>query len=401
MTLPNSPGALSGVRVIEMGQLIAGPFCGQLLGDMGAEVVKIEAPRIGDPMRRWGQSDSAGASLSWPVIGRNKKSVTLDLRSEEGQRVARRVADSADILVENFRPGTLERWNLGPDRLWETNPGLIVVRVTGFGQTGPYAPRAGYGSIGEAMGGLRYVTGEPDQPPSRVGVSIGDSLAGTFAALGALAALHARGGTGRGQVVDCAIYEAVLAMMESTVSEWDAIGYQRERSGAILPKVAPSNVYPTADGSSVLIAANQDTVFQRLAEAMEQPELVTGGEFATHHDRGERQQELDELIGKWSAGFPADVLLDILHEAGVPAGRVYRAKDMLADPHFAARKAIVRASSGNGRALAMQNAVPQLSETPGSVRWSGPDLGEHNVEVLSELGYRSDELSRLRECEVI
>lgn len=401
MTLPNSPGALSGVRVIEMGQLIAGPFCGQLLGDMGAEVVKIEAPRIGDPMRRWGQSDQHGASLSWPVIGRNKKSVTLDLRSEEGQQVARRLADSADILVENFRPGTLERWNLGPDRLWETNPGLIVVRVTGFGQTGPYAPRAGYGSIGEAMGGLRYVTGEPDQPPSRVGVSIGDSLAGTFAALGALAALHARSETGRGQVVDCAIYEAVLAMMESTVSEWDAIGYQRERSGAILPKIAPSNVYPTADGSSVLIAANQDTVFQRLAAAMEQPELATSGQFATHHARGERQQELDELIGKWSAGYDAGDLLDILHGAGVPAGRIYRAMDMLADPHFAARRAIIRASNGTGRSLAMQNAVPQLSETPGSVRWVGPDLGEHNDEVLSGLGYRSDELQRLQECQVI
>lgn len=401
MSLPNNPGALAGVRVVEMGQLIAGPFCGQLLGDMGAEVVKIEAPRTGDPMRRWGQSDQDGASLSWPVIGRNKKSVTLDLRSEQGQQVARRLADSADILVENFRPGTLERWNLGPEQLLETNPGLIVVRVTGFGQNGPYAPRAGYGSIGEAMGGLRYVTGEPDRPPSRVGVSIGDSLAGTFAALGALAALHSRAGTGRGQVVDCAIYEAVLAMMESTVSEWDAIGYQRERSGAILPKIAPSNVYPTADGSSVLIGANQDTVFRRLAAVMEQAELVDEGGFATHHDRGERQQELDELIAKWSADYDAATLLEMLHDAGVPAGRIYRAKDMLADEHFAARGAIVRASDRTGRELAMQNAAPQLSETPGSVRWTGPELGEHSVEILSGLGYGEDELQELRGSEVI
>jgi hypothetical protein len=252
-------GALTGIRVVEMGQLIAGPFCGQLLGDLGADVVKVEPPGVGDPMRLWGKTNAGGASLTWPVIARNKKSITLDLRLAAGQEVARRLLDRSDILVENFRPGTLERWGLSPERLWETNPGLIIVRVTGFGQTGPYAPRAGYGSIGEAMGGLRHLTGEADRPPSRAGVSMGDSLAGTYAALGAMAALNARTTTGRGQIVDSAIYEAVLAMMEASLTEWDAIGHQRERTGAVLPDIAPSNVYPTADASSILIAANQDT----------------------------------------------------------------------------------------------------------------------------------------------
>lgn len=399
---PQHPdGALTGVRVAEMGQLIAGPFCGQLLGDMGAEVIKIESPASGDPMRLWGKTNAAGDSLSWPVIARNKKSVTLNLRVEAGQEAARRLLDESDILVENFRPGTLERWNLGPERLWQTNPRLIVVRVTGFGQTGPYAPRAGFGSVGEAMGGLRYLTGEPDRPPSRAGVSIGDSLAGTFAALGALAALSARQRTGRGQVVDSAIYEAVLAMMEASVTEWDAIGYQRERTGAVLPNVAPSNVYPTADGSSVLIAANQDTVFRRLTAVMGQPELAADERYATHQARGERQQELDELISRWSVTYDAADLLPLLHEGGVPAGRVYRAGDMFADEHFAARNAIIRARNSKGDSFAMQNVAPRLSATPGGVRWAGPGLGEHNAEILSTLGYRDDDLRKLREDGVI
>ncbi|MEZ0050268.1 formyl-CoA transferase [Mycobacterium sp. MAA66] len=401
MTDPISPGALAGIRVVEMGQLIAAPFCGQLLGDYGAEVIKIEAPGVGDPMRVWGQAGPDGEFLSWPVIARNKKSVTLNLRVAEGQRLAHRLLDEADVLIENFRPGTLERWNLGPERLWASNPGLIIVRVTGFGQTGPYAPRAGYGSIGEAMGGLRYITGEPDQLPSRVGVSIGDSLAGTFGALGALAALHARRTTGRGQIVDSAIYEAVLAMMESTITEWDAIGYQRERHGTILPGVAPSNVYPTADGQTILIAANQDTVFLRLAAAMERPALVTEDGFETHKQRGDRQQELDELISKWSVEYDADTLLERLHDAGVPAGRVYRAKDMLSDEHFTARDAIVRVDDGRGHDLAMQNVAPKLSDTPGSVRWAGPSLGEHNAEVLTRIGLNSDDLRRLRDAEIV
>jgi formyl-CoA transferase len=399
---PEHPaGPLSDIRVVEMGQLIAGPFCGQLLGDMGADVVKVESPGAGDPMRLWGETNADGASLTWPVIARNKKSMTLNLRVEAGQTVARRLLDQSDILIENFRPGTLERWNLSPERLWETNPGLIIVRVTGFGQTGPYAPHAGYGSIGEAMGGLRYVTGEPDRPPSRVGVSIGDSLAATYAALGALAALNARRTTGRGQVVDSAIYEAVLAMMEGSLTEWDAVRHQRERSGAVLPNIAPSNVFPTADGNSILIAANQDTVFRRLADVMGRPELATDRRYATHHARGERQQELDDLIAAWSVRYDAADLLALLHEGGVPAGRVYRAEDMFADEHFAARSSIVRARNSRGHEFAMQNVAPRLSDTPGSVRWAGPELGEHTDEVLTGLGYDTADLEQLRRDAVI
>ncbi|HEX5997312.1 MAG TPA: CoA transferase [Jiangellales bacterium] len=390
------PGPLADLRVIEMGQLLAGPFCGQLLGDLGAEVIKVEPPGLGDPMRQWGREKPHGQSLWWPVVARNKKSVTLDLRSAAGQALARRLTDTADVLVENFRPGTLERWGLAPDALWKTNPGLVVVRVTGFGQTGPYAPQAGYGSIGEAMGGLRYVTGDPDHAPSRTGISIGDSLAGTYAALGALAAIHVRARTGRGQVVDSAIYEAVLAMMESLVTEWDVAGYQRERTGAILPNVAPSNVYPTADGQNILIAANQDTVFRRLAAVMGQPDLADDERYATHGARGEHQADLDERIAVWTAGREADPLLQLLAGAGVPAGRVYRAQDMLRDPHFAARGSIVRVPDPTFGDLAMQNVAPRLSETAGSVRWTGPALGHHNDEVYRALGLQWADIERLR-----
>lgn len=380
-----SPGPLADLRVVEMAQLIAGPFCGQLLGDFGAEVIKLEPPGAGDPMRQWGREKPHGRSLWWPIIARNKKSVTCDLRTAEGQDLARRLIDQADIVVENFRPGTLERWGLGFDRLRETNPGLVMVRVTGFGQTGPYAPRAGYGSIGEAMGGLRHVTGDPGSPPSRTGISLGDSLAGLFAALGALAAVHGRRQTGRGQVVDSAIYEAVLAMMESLLPEWAVAGYQRERTGPVLGNVAPSNVYPAKDGEMVLIAANQDTVFRRLAAAMERPELATDDRYATHAARGRNMAELDELISAWTARFGVEELLGRLHDGGVPAGRIYTARDMFADPHFAAREAIVRLVHPELGELPMHNVFPRLGETPGTVRRLGPALGEHNAEVYGDL----------------
>jgi formyl-CoA transferase len=389
-------GPLADLRVVEMGQLLAGPFCGQLLGDLGAEVVKVEPPGTGDPMRQWGREKPHGKSLWWPVVARNKKSVTCDLRTEAGQDLVRRLLARADVLVENFRPGTLERWGLAPEALWETNPGLVVVRVTGYGQSGPYASRAGYGSIGEAMGGLRYVTGDPDRPPSRSGISIGDSLAGTYAALGALSAIHARQATGRGQVVDSAIYEAVLAMMESLVTEWDAAGYERGRTGPILPNVAPSNVYPTADGQTVLIAANQDSVFRRLAALMEEPDLADDPRYLTHGARGQHQEELDDHIATWSSKHDADALLALLHEGGVPAGRTYRAQDMLRDPHFAARESIVRVADDTFGELAMQNVAPRLSATPGQVRWTGPALGQHNDEVYGALGLGTDQLDRLR-----
>jgi succinyl-CoA---D-citramalate CoA-transferase len=385
-----------------MGQLLAGPFCGQLLADFGAEVIKLEDPARGDPMRQWGREKPHGLSLWWPVIARNKKSVTLNLRHPEGQSLARRLLGTADVLVENFRPGTLERWGLGYDTLAERNPGLVLVRVTGFGQDGPYAPRAGYGSIGEAMGGLRYVTGDPSTPPSRSGISIGDSLAGTFAALGALLALHARARTGRGQVVDSAIYEAVLAMTESLVTENQVAGYTRERTGAILPNVAPSNVYPTADGQLVLVAANQDTVFRRLAAAMARPELADDPRYASHSARGEHQVELDGLIAGWTATLDAGRLLAALEEAGVPAGRIYRATDMLADPHYLARQAIVRLADPELGEIAMQNVAPRLSATPGRVAWPGPALGRHNREVYQGLlGLPEEEVERLADQAVI
>ncbi|WP_254666474.1 CaiB/BaiF CoA-transferase family protein [Humibacillus sp. DSM 29435] len=401
MTEPGSL-PLDDLRVIEIGQLLAGPFCGQLLGDFGAEVIKIEDPGRGDPMREWGREKPYGKSLWWPVVARNKKSVTANLRDPRAQELVRRLVADADVLLENFRPGTLERWGLSPDELWKINPRLIITRVTGFGQTGPYAARAGYGSIGEAMGGIRYVTGDPDRPPARAGISLGDSLAATFACLGTLVALHHRTRTGRGQVVDSAIYEAVLAMMESLLPEYQVAGYQRERTGTTLPNVSPSNVYPTADGEMVLIAANQDTVFRRLAEVMGEPELADDPRYATHSARGESMEELDGRIARWSSTVPADQLLERLHGGGVPAGRIFRARDMFADPHFAAREAIVRLTHPELGEFAMHNVVPKLSESPGAVRRVGPELGEHNEEIYHHLlGLSADDIASLHSAGVI
>jgi formyl-CoA transferase len=331
-----------------------------------------------------GREKPHSKSLWWPILARNKKSVTLNLRDPRGQEIARALIATADVLVENFRPGTLERWGLAPADLWRVNPGLIITRVTGYGQSGPYARRAGFGSIGEAMGGIRYVTGDPDKPPSRTGISLGDELAGTFAALGTLVALHARQRTGRGQVVDAALYEAVLALMESLLPDWEVASYQRERTGSVLPNVAPSNVYPTIDGP-ILIAANQDSVFRRLAAVMGRPELADDERYATHGERGANADELDQVISQWTAPQPAAAVLDELHENGIPAGLIYRAADMLADPHFAARDAIVRMVHPDFGQIPMQNVVPQLSGTPGKVRSLGPELGQHNKEIYAGL----------------
>jgi formyl-CoA transferase len=394
-------GALSNLRVVEMGQLLAGPFCGQLLADFGADVIKIEPPGQGDPMREWGREKSGGLSLWWPVVARGKRSVTVNLREAQGQDIARRLISQADVLVENFRPGTLEKWGLAPADLMAANPGLIVVRVSGYGQTGPYASRPGYGAIGEAMGGLRAVIGEPDRPPARAGISIGDTLAATFACLGCLVALHARTTTGRGQVVDSALYEAVLGVMESLIPEYTITGYVRPRTGSILPNVAPANAYPTADGEH-LISGNQDTVWRRLAEAMGRPELGEDDRFATHTARGNNQAELDELIGEWSATLTSAELEAVLNEHGVPNGKIYTAPDMLEDAHFAAREAIVRLMHPQLGEFPMQNVVPKLSDTPGEVRWVGPELGEHTDEVLrGVLGLDDDELSKLRDAGVV
>ncbi len=383
--VPPRQGPLTDIRVIEMGQLLAGPFCGQLLADFGAEVIKCEQPGEGDPMREWGREKPYGKSLWWPVVARNKKSLTLNLRTPEGQQVVRDLVATSDILIENFRPGTLERWNLGYDVLSAINPGLIMVRVTGFGQTGPYSSRAGYGSIGEAMGGLRYVVGDPSTQPSRMGISIGDELAATYACMGALMALHSRHRSGKGQVVDSAIYEAVLAMMESMVTEYHVAGYIRERTGPILPNVSPSNVFETADGKLLLIAANQDTVFKRLAAAMGQPGLAEDPRYATHAARGVSQVELDVAINDWTRTIELKPLEDLLNEHGVPCGLIYTAPDMLTDPHFIARKAIVDVPHPDFGSIKMQNVAPRLSDTPGAVRHAGPELGEHTDDVLRDL----------------
>ncbi len=394
-----SAGPLEGLIVVEAGQLIAGPFCGQLLGDMGATVIKIEPPKIGDPMRAWGR----GAPVWWEVIARNKKSVSIDLRKPEGQDLARKLIEGADILIENFRPGTLEGWNLGPDRLHETNPGLIVVRMSGYGQNGPYSTRAGFGGIGEAMGGWRNIVGEPDRPPSRMGVSIGDSLAATYGCMGALAALQHRNKTGEGQVVDSALYEAVLQVMESLVPEYVATGESRERSGAILPGIAPSNVYPCGDGE-YLIGGNGDGVFKRLCEAMGRPELATDPRYVDHTSRGVNQTELDDLIGEWTKTLTVDALEALMTEHGVPAGRIYKPVDMLEDPHFAAREAIIEiADHPRWPGMKMQNVFPKLSVTPGGVRSIAPQtVGEHNDEILgTRLGLDEEALTRLRETGII
>ena len=400
-TQTQAPGALADLRVLELGTLIAGPFCGQLLGDMGAEVIKIEAPGQGDPMRHWGPQRRDQPSVWWPVIGRNKKGVTLDLRQSEGQSLFKDLVRKADVVVENFRPGTLEKWGCGWDELSALNSRLILVRVSGYGQTGPYSQRAGYGGIGEAMGGLRYIVGEPDRAPSRVGISIGDSLAAVHACMGTLAALHHRERTGVGQVVDAAIYESVLNMMESLVTEFDRLGHVRERSGPILPRIAPSNVYPTRDGI-VMIGANQDTVFARLCEAMGKPELAVDAHYADHQARGEHQRELDEVIAGWTATLGTRALLALLEKNGVPSGLIYRASDMLDDPHFAAREAIVTTTHPQFGTLRMQNVAPRLSVSPSSIRTPAPELGQHNDEVFGGLlGIGTTVLAALRSRRVI
>ncbi|UNK79833.1 CoA transferase [Sphingopyxis granuli] len=374
-----SKGPLDGIRVVEMGQLIAGPFCGQLLGDMGAEIVKLEPPGTGDPMRHWGQGDKPSW---WRVIARNKYSVACDLRSDEGQQLARDLTARADILIENFKPGTLEKWNLDPADLRAANPRLIVVRVSGYGQTGPYAARAGFGGIGEAMGGWRAIVGYPDRPPARMGVSIGDTLAATYGCMGALAALHHRERTGEGQIVDSALYEAVLQVMESTVSDYSVSGTRRRRTGSTLPGIAPSNVYPCRDGE-YLIGANGDAIFARLATAMGRPELAADPRYATHLARGAHQEELDALIAEWTATLTVAELEAKMIESSVPAGRIYDAEEMMADPHFAAREALVTVPDAEFGAVTMQGVFPKLSATPGSIRRPAPvAVGQDTDAVL-------------------
>ncbi len=396
------PRPLDDIRVLELGAFLAGPFCGQLLADFGAEVIKIEPPGKGDPMREWGRHRHNGRTLWWPILARNKKSITLDLRTPEGQAVMRRLVPQCDMVLENFRPGTLEGWGLGWEELRAINPGLIMVRVSGYGQSGPYRDKAGFGSVGEAMGGIRSITGFPDRPPTRIGISIGDSLAATFATIGALTALHQRQRSGRGQQVDIGIYEGVLALMESMIPEYQLTGHTRARTGNVLPNVAPSNIYPTAGGGWFAIGANSDPIFRRLAAAMGRPELADDPRYSSHQARGEHQAELDDLIAEWTVSQGADRLQQLMDDHAVPAGQIFTAKEMLADPHFAARQAIVGVQAPGIGEVKMQNVFPKLSETPGGIDWAGPELGEHNDEVLRGLlGMSQEEVAALREKKII
>lgn len=380
-----SPGALAGLQVLEMGALIAGPFCAKLLGEFGADVVKLEPPGQGDPLRAWRYLRD-GTSVWWHVQSRNKRSVAVDLRTRDGQAIARELAARADIVVENFRPGTLEGWGMDYETLARTNPGLILVRISGYGQTGPYASRPGFGVIGEAMGGLRHVTGTPDRPPSRVGVSIGDTLSALYGVIGALTALEHRRRSGRGQVVDVALYESVFSVMESLLPEFDAFGAVRERTGSILPGIAPTSAYRCADGSHVLIAGNGDSIFRRLCGAMGRDDLANDPSLAYNDGRAKKQLWLDGEIEAWTSTRSPDEVLAAMEAAEVPVSRIYTVRDIAADPQYAAR-AMIREITTGGGTLKVPGVVPKLSATPGDFNGGGPRLGQHTREVLRGLGY--------------
>ena len=392
-------GPLNDIRVIELGQLIAGPFCGQLMADMGADVIKVEPPGAGDPMRVWGRGDYP---LWWSVCARNKRCITANLRESEGQELVKKLISQADMVLENFRPGTLERWGMSYDELSAQNPGLIMIRVSGYGQSGPYSKRAGYASVGEAVGGMRYLCGEPDRKPSRAGLSLGDSLAATYACMGALAALHHREKTGEGQVIDASIYESVLTVMEATIPEYTVSNHIRERSGSKLPNIAPSNIYDCKNGS-IVIGANQDTIFKRLCDAMQQPELASDKRFIDHVSRGDNQDTLDQLINDWCSTRNVDEVEELMQLHTVPAGKVYRAPEMLNDPHFIDREALVDVPSERWPDLKMQNVFPKMSKTQGQIRWPGVDeLGAHNNEIYEGiLNLSKDQLSDLKKKSII
>lgn len=392
-------GPLTDIRVIELGQLVAGPFCGQLFADMGADVIKVEAPGKGDPLRDWGRE---GYPLWWTVTARNKRCITANLRESEGQNLLKRLVLEADMLIENFRPGTMEKWGLDYDTLKAINPGLIMIRISGYGQTGPYAARPGYASVGEAMGGLRYLMGEPDRKPSRAGISIGDTLTGTYAAFGALAALHHREATGEGQMIDASIYESVLTVTEALIPEYTEEARTRERTGSYLPGIAPSNIYQANDGM-LIIAANQDTVFARLCTAMGQPTLKDNPRYSTHVARGENQAELDALIQDWTQTHTCAALEACLTEHAVPFGKIYTAADMLTDPHFQARGSIIDMPTEQFKNLKMQDVFPRLSRTPGKVRHAGhAELGKDTETVLTELlDLTLEQIQKLRKSGIV
>ena len=395
------PLPLQGIKVVELGTLIAGPFCARLLAEFGAEVIKIEPPGSGDPLRKWRKLHQ-GTSLWWYAQARNKKSVTLDLKHPEAQEIVRKLVERADIVVENFRPGAMEKWGLGWEQLSRLNPGLIMVRLSGFGQTGPYRDRPGFGAIGESMGGMRYVTGYPDRPPVRVGVSIGDSIAALHGVIGALMALHHRNvNGGRGQCVDVALYEAVFNMMESVLPEYDMFGFVRERSGASLPGIVPSNTYVTRDDKHVVIGANADPIFKRMMNAIGRLDLANDPALAHNDGRVARTDEIEKVIGDWVAAHDLEHVLQVLEKADVPSSKIYDIADIARDPQFAMREMIQQFTLGDGKILKLPGIVPKLSETPGGTKWIGPALGEHTAEVLGGLGYSKEQQGEMKRRGVI
>jgi len=397
----NAAKPLAGLKVIELGTLIAGPFAARICAEFGAEVIKVESPDGGDPLRKW-RKVYEGTSLWWFVQARNKQSITLNLKSEDGIRILKQLLADADILIENFRPGTLEKLGLSWDILHELNPALVMVRLSGFGQTGPYKDQPGFGAVGESVGGLRYITGFEDRPPVRTGISIGDSIAALWAVIGALMALrHREVNQGKGQVVDVTLYEAVFAMMESMVPEFDVMGFVRERSGNIMPGITPSSIHTCNDGKAVQIGANGDAIFQRFMRAIGRDDLAEDVSLADNAGRDERRDELYALIDSWAARRTQEEVLAVLNRAEVPASKIYSAADMFKDPQYLAREMFLNATLPDGKAFKMPGIVPKLTETPGSVQWTGPALGEHTHQILSQLGYSSKDLERLRKEKVI
>ncbi|MBS7663537.1 CoA transferase [Pseudomonas lalucatii] len=387
---------LAGLKVIELGSLIAGPFAARICAEFGAEVIKVESPDGGDPLRKW-RKLYEGTSLWWFVQARNKRSITLNLKHEQGREVLLKLLAEADILIENFRPGVLEKLGLGWDVLHALNPGLVMVRLSGFGQSGPLKDQPGFGAVGESMGGLRYITGFEDRPPVRTGISIGDSIAALWGVIGALMALrHREVGGGQGQVVDVALYEAVFAMMESMVPEFDVFGFIRERSGNIMPGITPSSIHTSADGRHVQIGANGDAIFQRFMRAIGRDDLADDPQLASNDGRDARRDELYGVIDRWVGALPLEQVLATLSQAEVPASRIFSAADMFNDPQFLAREMFLSAKLPDGTPFKMPGIVPKLSETPGSTEWIGPQLGEHTETLLAELGYDYEQVAELR-----
>lgn len=387
---------LAGLKVIELGTLIAGPFAARICAEFGADVIKVESPKGGDPLRKW-RKLYEGTSLWWFVQARNKQSLTLNLKDADGIAILKKLISEADILIENFRPGTLEKLGLDWDTLHALNPALVMVRLSGFGQTGPLKDQPGFGAVGESMGGLRYITGFDDRPPVRTGISIGDSIAALWGVIGALMALrHREVNQGKGQIVDVALYEAVFAMMESMVPEFDVMGFVRERTGNIMPGITPSSIHTCSDGKAVQIGANGDAIFQRFMRAIGRDDLADDPTLADNAGRDARRDELYALIDRWAASLPQDEVLKILEQAEVPASKIYSAADMFTDPQYLAREMLLNASLPDGKAFKMPGIVPKLSDTPGSAEWTGPALGEHTDSILRQLGYDEAQIAELR-----